>query len=379
MALESSGPIALVDDIANEFGYSLPADGAVSIGNYRVSETYGEMTNIPLDHGIPQKPNPIAFSDFYGKRLNMVVNFYDNLNNGGGDNVVAKQNMKAKFGEDGKVKVVGGFLDPISTTTGKRVIINVSKIIAPRLSSAYTGYDSGYNWVHSNGQLNNKNEVSMKTGNWDAGTELDLYIGGSGFIVGAGGAGGKNGHGGGGANGAGDRGTSALGVTYPLNIYNYGTIAGGGGGGGGSPFYKSKRSRESYRRRILWGAIRREGRRRSVRSEDGSPGGGGAGYSGLAPGGTNDQYGGPAGANRKNGNPAGAGTLTLGGAGGVSNRRGSVAGGAGGALGSPGATIDSNGAGGDAGYGIIIKGSGTATVIAGNDALGGVHNGDFNF
>lgn len=385
LQLQSSGESISFGQIIAEFG-GAPAtnESGYSLGNYRVSETYGELKDIPLDTGIPQPTQqnpspPIAFSDFYGKRLNMVVNFYDNLNSGGAS-IVAKQNMKSKFEEPNKVKVVGGFLPPdTGTSTGKRVIINVSKIIAPRLSSSYKpskGTWSGYN----PDPPNNKNEVSMITGDWDADTKLDLWVGGSGFIVGAGGAGGKNGRSGGGRNGPGDRGTSALGVTYPLNIYNYGYIAGGGGGGGGSPYYQSERSRGGRRRRTEWIFWRSRGRSRQVRSADGSPGGGGAGYSGLAPGGTNDQYGGPGGANRGNGRAAGAGTLTLGGDGGASNGRGSVAGGAGGALGFPGTSIDTNGAGGDAGHAIIISGSGTATVMVGNNnVVGGTHNGQIDF
>ena len=220
----------------------------------------------------------------------------------------------------------------------------------------------------------------MVTGDWDAETELDLYVGGSGFIVGAGGAGGKNGHEDGGNNGPGDRGTSALGVTYPLDIYNYGYIAGGGGGGGGSPYYKSGRERGGRRRRVRWVFGRSRKRSRRQRREDGSPGGGGAGYSGLAPDAVHDQYGGPAGPNRANGRAASAGTLTGGGAGGASNGRGSVAGGTGGNLGYPGASIDSSGAGGDAGHAIIISGTGTATVIEdpGQKVIGGTHAATYN-
>ena len=379
MALPSSGSISF-SQIISEFGDSNGSAAGSSLGNYRVSESYGEMYNIPLDTGIPQS-GPIAFSDFYGKQLNMVVNFYDNLN-GTGDNVVAKQNMRSKFEEDGKVKVVGGFLPPdTGTTSGKRVIINVSKIIAPRTSSSYNKPTSsnGYNWKPSN----NKNEVSMVTGDWDADTNLDLWVGGSGFIVGAGGGGGKNGHSGGGKNGPGDRGTSALGVTYPLDIYNYGYIAGGGGGGGGSPYYESSRTRGGRRRRTRWIFWRSRSRSRQQRKADGSPGGGGAGYSGLAPEATtNDQYGGPAGPKRAKGKVAGAGTLTTGGAGGEKRGRGAVAGGAGGNLGHPGASIpnDGNGAGGDAGHAIIISGSGAVNVKVGNgNVKGGTHNGQFDF
>lgn len=373
MALRSSGPIALVNDIANEFGYSLPADGAVSIGNYRVSENYGEMYNVPLDRGIPkpttENPSPtIKFSDFYDKRLNMVVNFY-NIALGGTTDVAIQQNMKVRF-ETTEVKVVGGFLSPTSTTGGsvqqlenhKRVIVNVSKIIARKTAHAYSVTET-YDLKEPERQ---RNEISMMTGDWDPNTKLDLFVGPSGFIVGAGGAGGKNGHSRGGDNGPGDRGTSALGVTYPLEIYNYGTIAGGGGGGGGSPYaFISDRRRSP---RTFLGIVLSRGRRRQDRKTDGSAGGGGAGYPA-----------GPPGEARANGNVAEAGNvppITTGGAGGASNGRASVAGGKGGDLGQAGATVGSKGTGGTAGHGIIISGSGTAAVIEGNSVLD-IVNGEF--
>lgn len=363
MALQPSGSPISFSQIRNEFGDSSPNENGSSLGNYRVSETYGEMVNIPLDEGIPQS-GPIAFSDFYGKQLNMIVNFYD-----GGDEV--KKNMKTRFNDASQVSVVGGFISPRPATTGgtndasrKRVIVHVAKNIGSASQHEYTqpfNSSSNYNPYPAN----NKNEVSMVTGNWDAGTELDLWVGGSGFIVGAGGAGGKNGTDDG-SNGPGDRGTSALGVTYPLNIYNYGKIAGGGGGGGGSP-YAASRERSRGRRRFVF---RRQYRRRDSRDANGGAGGGGAGYPAA-----------PGGANRRNGNQtAGAGTLTTGGAGAAGGGRGAIAGGAGGAPGYAGVTIDNNGVGGDAGHAIIISGSGSATVNVGsNNIVGGTHNGQFDF
>ena len=66
MALQASGQISF-SDISNEFG------NAGSLGAYRVSQTIGELSNLPLDNGIPQS-GTISFSDFYSKRLNIVVN-----------------------------------------------------------------------------------------------------------------------------------------------------------------------------------------------------------------------------------------------------------------------------------------------------------------
>ena len=70
MALQSSGAISY-SDIKNEFG----EPNGKNIGAYRVSQNIGELTARPLDTGIP-KSGEIKFSDFYGKQLNIVVNFW---------------------------------------------------------------------------------------------------------------------------------------------------------------------------------------------------------------------------------------------------------------------------------------------------------------
>ena len=59
-------------EIAAEFGN--PTGN--KLGNYRVSESYGELSGLPLDSGIPQGNSAIKFSDFYGKRANIVVDLY---------------------------------------------------------------------------------------------------------------------------------------------------------------------------------------------------------------------------------------------------------------------------------------------------------------
>ena len=70
MALQGSGRISF-SDIRNEFG--TPRDN--NIGAYRISETYGAMSNLPLDNGIPQSGR-INWSDFYNKRLNLILDCY---------------------------------------------------------------------------------------------------------------------------------------------------------------------------------------------------------------------------------------------------------------------------------------------------------------
>ncbi|MEC8553363.1 MAG: hypothetical protein VXY93_22925, partial [Pseudomonadota bacterium] len=59
------------------------------LGSYRNShsdfknENCGALTDLPLDTGIP-KTGEIKFSDFYGKKLNMVVDYFDDTGNSGG-------------------------------------------------------------------------------------------------------------------------------------------------------------------------------------------------------------------------------------------------------------------------------------------------------
>lgn len=342
MALPSSGEIKF-SQIINEFGYSSPESGS-SLGNYRVSETYGAISNIPLDEGIPQS-GPIAFSDFYDKRLNMVVNFFS----GGNEN---RQNAKDRFlsGQPGNVYVVGGFISPPPTnTTGKRVIIHVNKLITSNQQNKHI-----------------KKSVSLKTGNWDAGTNLELNVGPSGYVVGAGGDGGNNGNR---TNGptAGKEGTSALGVSYPLKLYNYGTIAGGGGGGKGATGDSSTNRR--YFRCGWWC----EGRDQRHRRSPGGGGGGGAGFPNGA-----------GGAATEGGSNGSDGVYVLnppsfeGGDGGAGAARGRAGGSAssGHSGGDPGAsgggTTDTNG------YGIIISGNGNVNnAPVPGSILGGQINDNF--
>ena len=55
-------------EIESEFGQN----GQRSLGDYRVSETNGSLSNMPLDTGIPQS-GQIKFSDFYSKKLNICL------------------------------------------------------------------------------------------------------------------------------------------------------------------------------------------------------------------------------------------------------------------------------------------------------------------
>ena len=229
MTIKSTGSLSFLNDIESEFGSTITR----SLGGYRSSDSnfqnknVGSLSNLSLDDGIPTS-GEIKFSDFYGKKLNLVVDYYS-------DGTEIKQTVGAlpmsavwRYAyQPTKVKVVGGFRtrpDLNAWEDGKRVIVNVNKTIG--------GNKDG-----------DAHDVALRTGDWPGGTELQVDIGSSGKILGAGGDGGDpsqyvygslyntdeslymNGK----------NGTSALGVEYPAVINNNGVLrCGFGGGGGGS-------------------------------------------------------------------------------------------------------------------------------------------------
>ena len=190
-----------------------------------------------LDTGIPTgNQDPIAFSDFYGKKLNMIIDYYSGSNqnrNGAGNGTDSNQIATWKYhNQDDKVKVIGGFKDRPSGSYdasgntfdsanwqgGKKIIIHVNKRIGSK-------------------QAENRRTGALRTGRWPAGTDLRLDVGSSGEIRGAGGTGGNGGGPGGAKPPTPDlgNGTSALGIQFATHIDNNGIIrCGYGGGGGGS-------------------------------------------------------------------------------------------------------------------------------------------------
>ena len=243
--LQGSGAIRF-SDIIREFGRA-NGSGGVSLGRYRVSETYGAMSNLPIDTGVPQS-GQIAFSNFYNKQLNVVVNYY----HGSDERRVLARNRYNNGPGNGRTNVIGGFRQKPGNSSGTRVILHVNHRI-------------GSNRTSDSGGLT----CAMRTGNWEGGTNLDLYVGGNGQIMGAGADGGKGGNRGRGCTN-GKRANTGLGISYPLDIWNYGLIAGGGGGGGGGNGAKN-----DSRRRRRW---RR--RKKKKRREGGGGGGGGQGFPG---------------------------------------------------------------------------------------------------
>ena len=218
MALQSSGNSISFQNIIDEFG----ENDTKSMGEYRVSQTVGALSNQPLDTGIPQS-GAIKFSDFYDKRLNVIIDYHtSNANNPADAKSKYAQANDGTTGEsEGSWTVIGGFRNPPTNTGGTKTRIHVNKTI---------GSSKG-----------NATHCAVRTGTgWNSGTVLTVEVGSSGLISGAGGDGGNAGKwtenstpsvNNGGNGGAG---TSGLGIQYGgTSIINNGSIVAGGGGGGG--------------------------------------------------------------------------------------------------------------------------------------------------
>ena len=207
--------------------------------------------NMPLDDGIPTGNNdPIRFSDFYGKKLNIIIDYYsgndmNRTGTGGGNDtkqIATRRYINESTGPESqkRVRVVGGYRTRPSGS------VNSSQV----LSSPSAQWQGGKKViVHVNKSVGSEpgpeGKVALRTGQWPAGTELQLDIGDNGRILGAGGNGG-NGTGGNTDGKPGGDGTSALGVEFachinkrPSGIIRCGYGGGGGGAGGASNPNKS--------------------------------------------------------------------------------------------------------------------------------------------
>jgi hypothetical protein len=318
MALQGSGSISF-SQIANEFG--LPSGR--NLGAYRISQSVGTLSNLPLDSGIPQSGS-ISFSNFYGKRLNMVTDLFSIPQNS--SRRVARNRYNNNF-----VIVIGGFRSRPSSSSGTKVYINVNQRIGSQKGNIFN--------------------VALQTGSWNSNTELIMVVGPNGSLMGAGGDGGTGTTG----NGtSGTPGTSGLGIQYTATIINQGLIfggRGGGGGGGGGVFKRCGRNQRGCK----------GGRTFSL------TGGGGAGGRGF-----------PAGGGGGGGNAGSSGTIDSNGSGGAGQfGQGSSAGfsgtsGAGGAIEQSGQSGNAGGggSGGQRGYAIVIS-PGAGYSYSGSGTLGG--------
>ena len=314
MTIKASGSPLKFSDIAKEFGSSTDN----KLGAYRVSETIGTLTSRPLDTDIPQS-GTIKFSNFYSKKLNIVVDCTRMTDFQGRVNARNVYNDPSSVAGT-LVRVIGGFKGKPSDTSTSKVYINTNTKIGSE-----------------KGAITN---TAFRTGKWNTGTELLLEIGSSTRIYGSGGDGGNGGTS---TPTAGSNGTSALGIDYPTAITNRGYIQAGFGGGGGG----------SYRARNVTINSGKKNAYNEWNVSSGGGGGGGAGY----PGGTRGTSGGQQGSQGTEGSAGTNGGLETKGTGGVG---GSEAG-DGGNGGQPASTdatkgVDSNETGaapGTTGYAII--------------------------
>ena len=258
MTIKSSGSSLSFSEIEAEFG----ANGGRTLGNYRVSQNVGSLSGKPLDNGIPSS-GEIKFSDFYGKRLNVVVDCHS-----GGDET--RKIAKNDKWNNNNLTVIGGFRS--KKESGSRIIINVNKKFCSDKSSV--------------------SNCALRTGSWDGSAIVQIDIGSGGKILGSGGDGGSGAQGINNGGSSGGSGSSGLGIDHngvTVNVASGGIIRagfGGGGGGGG-------------------------GRQRDKGEDRRASGGGGGGGMGCPPG--NGGSGGNVGAGGGNGNN---GSETAGGGGG---------------------------------------------------------------
>lgn len=328
MPTPSTGELSF-NAIQTEFGQP----SGKNLGAYRVSATFGHLSNLPLDNGVPQS-NQIAFSDMRGRKLNVVVNNYSS-----GYNNTTRRDAAGDY--DSNAVCVGGFRTPPGRTDleGRRVYIAVNQTI---------GSDKG-----------GRKNVALKVPNqWSSGAIIRVDIGPSGRLQGAGGNGGNGG--GGGSDGQdGSNGSSALGISKAnAVVVNGGVIrcGFGGGGGGGGAYSDPNKDPTDYA----------------------SGGGGGGGGAGLPAGSKGD-----GGNSRQNGQNGNNGDLTNGGGGGSGGDSGDARGGSGGSGGGDngnpgggqGGQSDRNNGGGSSagqnGIGIIVSPGGSYNS-SGNAIIGGV-------
>ena len=357
MTLQAAdNPISFFD-IAAEFGY--PTDN--KLGNYRntTSQAGWDLGNLPLDTGIPTS-GPIKFSDFYSKQLNVVINCWDVSDTGTNYHVNARTEW-----ENNNLAIVGD-TNGTKKESGSKVIIHVNKEIGSVANNDY-----------SDNKEAKRGKCALRTGPdagqtaWNADVSMQIDLGDSARLRGAGGKGGKGNNP---ANDAGSirhgrEGNSALGIQFGTStnktIINVGDgavlRAGFGGGGGGG------------------GCYNHEGKGKGGHPYPGGGGGGGAGYPVGAAGARGDgKFGDGADAE-----PGTAGTKTAGGAGGDANSGARKGGDGGDAEGAAQAGANGSGSAGESdggtagGDGSVLRSYGASNTYTLNNSgsiVGGIKN-----
>ena len=372
MALQASGQIS-ASDISREFGQTTN----ISFDAYRISQTpIGSDLALPLDTDIPGPGQPIKFSDFYSKRLNIVVNCAPT------NTIRTRITARTRYNNNNEITVIGGFKGKPLSTNGSKVWIHTNGILG-----------SNVNNTTSNGIATTR--CSLLVGSWENDTTLNVDVGIAGTITGSGGNGGAGGR----ANLSGKdaengfpgfNGTSALGIDYTNNsvvISNRGRIqeGAGGGGGGGGAWNENRRRNEAD---VVYGVGGAGGGGRGYPS--GTGGGGGTSYSGTAISGGNGNLitsGAGAAGSSGSGNPTegggggGGGGNGLGGTGVASGGNGANGGPNRGGTGGNSAALGGNdgnfinpyyggGEGGLNGFAVVVNGDGSNISITGNSLIG---------
>ena len=291
---DSSGNILKTSrDTGEQGSIDSIGDGSPRFGNYRVSESFGSLVDVPLDTDagvdlnvdIPRS-GPIKFSNFYNARLNVAVDYYT------GDTEYRPETGRSRYNDNTKVRVIGGFKSKPANPTGKKIILHINKLI---------GVDEVTKVGDYSGQ---SSKCAFRTGsNWgESGTKVRIDVGSSGQVIGAGGNGGTTPNGSDSSSSPGNpgvSGTGAIGVQYEgtvINVRTGGTVKAGCGGGGGGGNHGTDQGF----------------------SGENATGGGGGGGAGLPPG-----VGGIAGEGHEgDGGDGSNGTISAGGAGGAGSDSG---------------------------------------------------------
>jgi len=346
----SPRPPLSFSEIAAEFGN--PIDN--KLGNYRNTTTKSwDLGTLPFDSGIPTSGS-IKFSDFYNKQLNVVVDCYDDCPD-------YRVNAKSQWDND-KVIVVGERRN--KKIGGSKVIIHVNK----EIGSAASGYGG-----NAADKETERGKCALRTGTgWSNTSKMQIDLGDSARLRGAGGKGGKGNNP---ANDAGDikhgrEGNSGLGIQNGsstnktvINVNSSAVIRAGYGGGGGGG-----------------GAYNHEGKGKGGHPYPGGGGGGGAGW----PVGDGGARGGGVFGDGANAEAGSAGTKTAGGAGGDPGNSAAKKGGDGGdasgnsqsgANGSGSAGSSSGGSGGGNGTALRSTGASNTYTLNNNGTMtGGTKN-----
>ena len=172
--------------IRDEFGTAGTdsATAPVRLGQYRrddsafTNKNVGELTNLPLDTGIPTSvsvgSSSINVDAFHGKKLNTVVDLHETGSS------TFNHNVKTNRFDTGQYDFVGGYRDSLSPSTwqgGKKMIVHINKTFSSTGAS-------------------NVNDVALTIGDgWPANTEFQIDLGSSAVVVGKGGDGGNGGAG----------------------------------------------------------------------------------------------------------------------------------------------------------------------------------------